>query len=529
MRSMRFFLINLKSEKVLLILVILAGSILRLSYTDKQIFGVDQTLTMTTLEKMSQSLTSGNFSSLPLEFPATTSRFLNLDKSAKLYNGAFLYYLIFPMALITSFNPARLVLAFALISITSIYLGFTVGKELFNVETGLMTSLFMATSGWMVEYSKAIWYPTLIVFFVLLAFLALAKIIKKYSWYYWLLLSFSLGTITQLHISGYLFLIFILFIIIYFKIIPPMGIFRRLVILVAFLIPLIPTIIREISSGFILCKSFFKIFISQTVNGSLGTIINNLIQIPMWFLFYIKSLYGYTTIFNNSSSSLWTGTAFIFIITTLLLLKNYSSFFTRDSHVILLIGFIFFFMAPWFVTKYYDGGLLNSRFSDVSFAAIIIMAPIFYLWISYFVSVSFENFRTRIFIIPFLFITVFLNTYNIKERIWDNRQGRFNFADSIYITSEISKDTGNQPFELIYADDEPGGFFVYLFGLERSIAPERLNHTDFVENPGFKLNGGLAANIYTIVRSYNASAVDNSSNQEIMQKGSFKLFKNYER
>jgi len=124
----------------------------------------------------------------------------------QVYLGPFYYYFIAPWLLLFNLNPLGLAFGVALISSVFILINYLLIKELFNEKIAFMSTVFLAFSKTIIEFSRFSWNPNLLPYFSFLLYYFFVKSLrdKKYMWSFLsgMFLSFSL----QLH---YLSLFFI--------------------------------------------------------------------------------------------------------------------------------------------------------------------------------------------------------------------------------------------------------------------------------------------------------------------------------
>ena len=98
---------------------------------------------------------------------------VNIVPPTYYYLITFLYWL-FRSDLVVTF-------IFMLMEVISVYLIFLLGKILDNTRTGLISALFYSTSSAMIGYSRHIWEPYRLPFFITLSFYLLFLSLKKNS------------------------------------------------------------------------------------------------------------------------------------------------------------------------------------------------------------------------------------------------------------------------------------------------------------------------------------------------------------
>lgn len=110
------------------------------------------------------------------------------------------YWLLATLWFLTR-SPLGMGLFFSLFGVLTIFLVYKIGKELFDVNTGLLSALFIGTSNILINYSRSVWQPHLLPFFTALCLFLQLKAIKtrKYSYFIGLLASMFIAL--NIHLS----------------------------------------------------------------------------------------------------------------------------------------------------------------------------------------------------------------------------------------------------------------------------------------------------------------------------------------
>lgn len=172
-----------------------------------------------------------------------------------LYHGAFYYYLYLIPAIISRGNPLGLATFTILLSISTIWLIARFAELLWNRQVALLSSFIYAVSYFAIIYSRWIWNPNSIPFFMALSLWCLALLTrgKKNAL---ILFAFSVASITQLHVGGFVFLPVIICMI---PVLLPLArdLRIRVMSVIAFVIPWLPTIYNELKLDFPLTRALF--------------------------------------------------------------------------------------------------------------------------------------------------------------------------------------------------------------------------------------------------------------------------------
>lgn len=270
--------------------IILLGLLLRIFYLHNQLhFWTDSARDLLITEKIWNSILNLDFSSLPIR-GSDADTFLE----KQVYGGAFYYYLIVIPGLITQFHPFGMAAFTLILNIVAIYLMFIYSKKLLGDVAGIISSMLLSTSSVVVAFSTFLWNPNLYVFFHLLTLVLFLKILDGDK-RYWLAFTLTASVTTQVHIVGYIFIIFTFLPVIILKRIYPPG--RILFFsLLLFLLPQFPIILSEFTSKFsnIQATIFYLQHLSFEFNGKSNSlfaityIAENFLKISTNYLFGVN-------------------------------------------------------------------------------------------------------------------------------------------------------------------------------------------------------------------------------------------------
>jgi hypothetical protein len=173
-----------------------------------------------------------------------------------LYHGAYYYYLLLIPALISKGNPIIVGGFCALLSTLAVYFLGRAVEIRYGKVSGIIAALLLAVSYETVLYGRWIWNPNLVPFFMALSLFALAKVGQKKEKYL-ILFSFALGSITQLHVGGFIFIpIYFLLIPLIYRVTKNKNIW--ILSVVAALIPWIPTLYYEFAHNFEMVRGILE-------------------------------------------------------------------------------------------------------------------------------------------------------------------------------------------------------------------------------------------------------------------------------
>lgn len=116
-----------------------------------------------------------------------------------IFLGPFYYYFIAPWIALFNFNPAGLAYGVAFFSSIYLLVNYFVVKEMIGRKTALISSILIAFSNIMIEYSRFSWNPNLMPLFALLTMYFLYKGFKTENKWYFALSGAFLSICIQLH------------------------------------------------------------------------------------------------------------------------------------------------------------------------------------------------------------------------------------------------------------------------------------------------------------------------------------------
>lgn len=176
-----------------------------------------------------------------------------------IYHGAFFYYLYVIPAVLFHFTAWGYALFTSLLSIASVVLLYYALKDFADQNLALMATALYALSANVIYYGRWEWNPNTIPFFCTLALFSLAQFLNGKA-YYLIPFAFSLGAITQLHLTGFV-MIPVAICMIPLLMRKTKNILIWAASIIAFLLPALPTIIHEIHHNYPMLRALVKIFL----------------------------------------------------------------------------------------------------------------------------------------------------------------------------------------------------------------------------------------------------------------------------
>lgn len=224
---------------------------------------------LSVFKELAESLYTFQFHTLPLEgSPAMFERADGSEIKLGFHGAAYYYLLIIPLFL-SNFHIWGIALPLIALNILSIYIIFFLAKEFFDKTTAYMSAFLVTFSYNFLYNASRPWNPGFVLPFMLISLFSLLMIYKGKK-FFWLPFAFSVAILSQLHIIGYFLLAF--FIIGLFVLHPlfPRGLLL-ITTMICFIIPMAPTMLSELHSGFAMSTSVLQFTIQNFFSfGSLA-------------------------------------------------------------------------------------------------------------------------------------------------------------------------------------------------------------------------------------------------------------------
>ncbi len=531
---MRFKLVH-----VILILIVVLGITLRFyKLSTNIIFGRDQSEDVYKLVSIYDTIKKGSLDELQLIGESGT---YIVDGEVgsygvyPVYTGVFFLYFLLPVAIATSFNPVGVVGLITVINLMSIFVIFLLGKELFDEKTGLIAAFIFSTSYFMNVYSRAIWTPSLVPSFVVFALYLLVVIKNKTKVVLWPVFLFLASGVSQIHDSGYYYMFLLLITALFLKPKVPKTIGGKIVSIFAFLIPLIPTIIHEIKTGFKLLPSLthaflFQLQISESTNFT--TIVFGIVQKFWQFWVSVDPIYHHA--YYGEPYNLWNAPFhWSFVVVGVASLVSVFIFRRKTpvptSNVIFLTFLLTFLPIPYFASIYYADSYPRIMPLFGTVFSVLGAMPILILFISSFLGGLMRKGKIlATFVVMFTALLGVVNIVVIKDSIWNNGERKYNYKDKTNVAEFIKHDVGNKKYDFSFLDDGgEGEEFFYLLSYSGAKYPVSYNGkstltTYFKE---YEFSEGASQVSYLILGKENwATTVLDNSWKLGLQTGRYRVF-----
>ncbi len=186
LKKIRRHLLKNKIELGLLLIILAAGAFLRIwRIADYMTFLGDEGRDVLVVKRM-----------------LVDHRFTLLGPTASVggfFLGPIYYYFMLPFLWLWRLDPVGPAMMVAIFGVATIFLVYRLGKEFFNIHTGLIAAFLYAISPLVIAYSRSSWNPNLMPFFSSLTLLTFYKAVTKNSKPLFFLGGVFLGITVQLH------------------------------------------------------------------------------------------------------------------------------------------------------------------------------------------------------------------------------------------------------------------------------------------------------------------------------------------
>lgn len=374
------------------------------------------------------------------------------------FSGPFYYYFIAPWFWLFSFQPVGLAFGIAFFSIIFILINYIAVKKLINEKVAFISSIFLAFSATMIEFSRFSWNPNPLPFFALITYVVLLKALEKKS----LILFGLFGALAAFSIQLHYLAIFlippsvILFIVYLLrkKINMKQWILAGIISTIAFVICSSPLIIFDLKHGFLNLKSLIALIHSP------NQIASNKIEN---FLISFNYLSQYS--FHINFPMMVTSIGILFLI-----LYSIYIWRTTKSPATPILSIFLFFIFTLIGVSFYSGPKHAHYFG--------IIYPFYYVAIAYLLSKLLIN-KTGSIIVSLLLITYII--FNAQGYSFFYRDQQNQIAHAKKVATFLNTAIGSKPFNFAVQPDswqEDSYLYFMELGGKRPVNREKKEVTD---------------------------------------------------
>lgn len=331
-----------------------------------------------------------------------------------LHQGPLWTYLLAVVLYLFQFDPVSGAYFIAAVGVCTIWLVYKISKELFSERVGLIASALYAASPLVILHSRISYHTSLIPFFTILTLYSLYKWVKGNIHYFPLIL-FFLSVLYNLELATvvlwFIFLFFLMFGLRKKKKWVREVIHKKIILfsLLAFIIPMLPIIMYDISHGFKQTLVFGGWVIYRLVLffNRHAVFSNTFTTMSAYFFSYNQKL---LFILNGIVSLFIVVPAFFNLINVLHKMRN--KFYIENSYSIL---FLFLFIP---ILGFFISATPSEAYIPVLFPALMIATALLFDRIM--------NFRRLYFLVIFLIITLsFFNIYYLISQNYFTGKGMY--------------------------------------------------------------------------------------------------------
>ncbi len=357
---------------------------------------------------------------------------------AWLHQGPIWTYMLAIMLFLFNFNPLSGVYLTIFLTLIDSYLIYKTGELYFSKKVGIISTILYSTSNLIIINGRLPYHTSPTAFFMLLFLISLYKFIKG-KIYHLPLSIFFIAILYNLEISN-LSLLFMLLLIIFF------GFYRKfdwalnlknkkiiLLSILAFLIPMLPIEIYDVTHGFPQSFKFLE-----------------------WIIYHILQMFG---LFKNNlvtSQTSWNQVLFLIIDTYRLLIFPLNIFIPGFLFILTLIFFYRSLFIELKLKKYNLGfillglifgvGILSYLFAKTAESAyLLILTPVLILMTAYVLNKLFNKFN-----IALILILMLITALNIFSLFKFNFYSGIKFSDRINVSKKIVRTSNGRKYNLLY-------------------------------------------------------------------------------
>jgi len=304
----------------------------------------------------------------------------------QVYLGPFYYYFIAPWLFLFNFQPVGLAVGVAFFSSLFLLINYFVVKKLVNVKTAYLSTIFLAFSSTLVDFSRFSWNPNLLPLFSFLTAYFTIKSLRTKKWYFFALTGAFLSFSVQLHYLA-LFLCFPVAIAYLFDLIKGKNklinkFVNSFISVFFFALFTLPLIIFDLRHNFLNSKNFLVLFkSSQSLTSSkLDNLFNTFISLNKYSL--------------NISLNIWQTV----ILLTIILLSSVVILYKSKSQIKI---FILFFLISFLGLSLYSGPKFPHYLGMVY--------PFYFLLVGYFLAEISNDFLGKIIVAIFIIMYTLLS------------------------------------------------------------------------------------------------------------------------
>jgi hypothetical protein len=504
-----------KAHRWILVAILVVAAWFRLYRSDEFIpFWQEQVDDLLSIHVIWDNLIHGRWNALALHGQTGTYVWSLLDHNEQnpVYHGVAYYYILLPAAVLSGFNPYGVILFLIGLGVATIYLTYKVTSMIFqNERIGLIAAALGSVSFWLSAYSRWIWTPSMMPFFVTVSLLSLLYVLQgKKQWWYVLAVSTALGS--QIHNSGYVPLVFFVGVVCLFRPSLPSRIWQKLLLLLLFIGPIVPTIWYEISARFQLATAMLSV--PQHVPGieSMGSalfaVLRDMVALPMTPL---DTFVGFKLWLR--ANSIFFGNTIIFLIgmCVVWVIGNVRRWhpFSQKAIWVIALWWVIFIPIPLLVEVLYIDQQINpySRMNNgliaFPFFLVCVSFGLYRLWTS-------RVWFGKVLVIATCAGYVWFNMIASSNFLWGYQENSWAYKELAQVAYMLTTTAGDTPYNVVIYRYSDGSFenpnvyeslyFTYIHGKHM---PELFNNKSYWGVMRLPLSARPAGiTLYVVDRAY---------------------------
>jgi len=179
--------------------------------------------------------------------------------------GPLFYWFLAPLIVITGSDPLKITWVFIFLNLLAGLIVYKIGNDFFNQAIGLLAFSFFTFSPFLIEYSRFIWNPNIMVLVGAGFFYALFSLTKKSTSLLFFLIGILAGIGVEIHYSGFLLVLAFLVFVFWKKLWTSKG---ALLFFLGLVVSNVPLLLFELRHNFYNTKTLFFIIRSGGLQNS---------------------------------------------------------------------------------------------------------------------------------------------------------------------------------------------------------------------------------------------------------------------
>jgi 4-amino-4-deoxy-L-arabinose transferase-like glycosyltransferase len=483
----------------------------------------DQADDLSAAREIVQAAATGQWSSLPLQGEP--------GPEWAVRHGVLFLYLLAPMAAIANFDPYKTTLWFIGLSIFSIWLVYEVGRLMWDKPTGLIAALLWAVSYESGIFARAIWTPSPVPVFVLLSFIGVVQVYRGKVGY-WPLAAVAAVAASQLYIPGYAYVVFFLLLVLFGHMPRPKRTATWVLTTIPSALLVLPSLLSEYTLRFRSFTHLAHMVRSASTSQVGGSLLGPISSFVRFFLSLL--LPTETASYKGNIDDMF----FLVVLGACVggfFLGSIGAIRRTYHHLLhvrlpspgpkyrarLLIYWVVVAAFTVFIAEQTYPGYEIDRY-------VFWMMPFVALALGRALWALIASASWRVLGIFILLVIAGSNLSATRNLIWENKNARFNYGDTMVLLRTLQADVGDRPYDLVVrisSEEYSHAGSLYLITYHGWELPQRFNGLTEYSSwaTEYRLGGETTVAQYTLTNM--EDAIDFPLGDTIAGSGDLTLYK----